>query len=131
MVLQEKLRGTNMTNTYSVTTFLMIFSHIRYELAGIDEIVDPSELVRTTLNVFSKPWEIFVRGILVREHIPSWEKLWDDFVQQELRGGSGYSSQQQGGDGDEGDLSLLEKGKKKTKKGPSSNNREEVSSRRI
>jgi hypothetical protein len=27
------------------------------------------------LNGFSKPWESFVRGIVAREHMPSWERL--------------------------------------------------------
>jgi hypothetical protein len=116
MVLQEKLRGTKMSKTDSVTSFLTIFSQIRDELAAIGEIVHPSELVRTTINGFSKPWESFVRGIMAREHMPKWERLWDDFVQEELRVGSLSTSQQRGGD-DEGDLSLLAKGKKKTKKG--------------
>lgn len=49
--------------------------------------------------------------------MPSWERLQDDFVYEELRFGSGSTSQQHGGD-DEGDLALLAKGKKKTKKGP-------------
>ena len=49
--------------------------------------------------------------------MPSWGRLWDDFVQVELRVRSGSTSQQRGGD-DKGDLSLLGKGKKKTKKGP-------------
>jgi hypothetical protein len=50
MVLQEKLRGTKMTKTDSVTSFLTRFSQIRDELAAVGEIVDPSELVRTTLR---------------------------------------------------------------------------------
>jgi hypothetical protein len=49
--------------------------------------------------------------------MPSWERILDDFVQEELRVGSGSTSQHRGGDGDE-DLALLVKGKKKTKKGP-------------
>jgi hypothetical protein len=118
MVLQEKLRGTKMEKTDTVTSFLTRFSQIRDELAAVGEIVDPSELVWTTLNGFSKPWESFVRGIVAREHMPSWERLWDDFVQEELRVGSGSSSQQRGEDGDEGDLALLAKGKKKTKQWP-------------
>jgi hypothetical protein len=48
--------------------------------------------------------------------MPSWERLWDDFVQEELRVGSRSTSQQRGGD-DEGDLALFAKGKK-TKKSP-------------
>jgi hypothetical protein len=69
------------------------------------------------INGFSKPWESFVRGIVAREHMPSWERLWDDFVQEELRVGLGSTSQQRGGDDGE-DLALSAKGKKKTKKGP-------------
>jgi hypothetical protein len=60
MVLQEKLRGTKMTKTDSVTSYLTRFSQIHDELAVVGEIVDPSELVRTALNGFSKPWESFV-----------------------------------------------------------------------
>jgi hypothetical protein len=48
--------------------------------------------VRAALNGFSKPWESVVRGIVAREHMPSWERLWDDFVQKELRIGSGLVS---------------------------------------
>jgi hypothetical protein len=72
MVLQEKLRGTKMMKTDSVTSFLTRFSQIRDELAVVGEIVDPFELVRIALNGFSKPWESFVRGIVAREHMPSW-----------------------------------------------------------
>jgi len=79
--------------------------------------VDPFELVREALNGFSKPWEMFVRGIVAKEHVPTWEGLWDEFLQEDLRFGSRYSSQQHGMD-DEGDISLLEKGNKKTKKAP-------------
>jgi hypothetical protein len=59
-VLQEKLRGTKMMKTNSVTSFLTRFSHICDELESIGEIIDPYELVRTTLNGFSKHWESFV-----------------------------------------------------------------------
>jgi hypothetical protein len=75
MVLQEKLRGTKMTKIDSVTSFLTRFSHIRDELAVVGKIVDPSELVMTALNGFSKPWESLVRGIVAREHKPGWEAL--------------------------------------------------------
>jgi hypothetical protein len=75
MVLQEKLRGTKIMKTDSVTSFLTRFSQIRDELTAVGEIVDPSQLVRTTLNGFSKPWESFVRGIVAIEHMPSWDRL--------------------------------------------------------
>jgi hypothetical protein len=48
MVLQEMLRGTKTTKTDLVTSILTRFSHIHDELTVGGEIVDPSELVKTT-----------------------------------------------------------------------------------
>jgi hypothetical protein len=46
MVLQGKLRGTKMTKTDSVASFLTRFSQICDELAAVGKIVDPLELAR-------------------------------------------------------------------------------------
>jgi hypothetical protein len=64
----------------SVTSFLGRFTQIRDELAAVEEILDPYFMVRTTLNNFSKPWGSFVLGIVAREVMPTWERIWDDFV---------------------------------------------------
>lgn len=63
------------------------------------------------LNGFSKSWETFIRGIVVWENMPSWERLSDDLVQEELRVDSVSSSGQRGGDEDT--VALATKGKKK------------------
>jgi hypothetical protein len=94
MVLQEKLRGTKMWKTYIVTSYLSRFTQIRDEFGAVGDIVDSLELVRTTLNGFTKSWESFVHGIVAREHMSSRERLWDDFIQEETRHGSGSTSQQ-------------------------------------
>jgi hypothetical protein len=52
-----------------------------------------TELVRTTLNGFTKQWDMFVRGVVAREKLPSWERLWDDFTQEELRVDASQASQ--------------------------------------
>ena len=78
--------------------------------------MDPKFMVRTTLNKFPKPSGSFVRGIVAKEVMPSWERLWDDFVQEELRCSFGSSGKQHISEGDE-NLSLWTKGKKKTSKG--------------
>jgi hypothetical protein len=67
--------------------------------------VDLDILVSTVLNNFSKPWGSFVRGIVAREVMPNWERLCDDFVQEELICNSGSSGQQRISEGDE-DLAL-------------------------
>jgi hypothetical protein len=75
--------------------------------------VDPDFMVRTNLNKFIKPWGSFVQGIVSREVMPTWERLWDDFVQEEMRCISEYLGQHQIPHGDE-DLALWTKRKKKT-----------------
>ena len=93
------------------------------ELAAVGEIVDSAELIWVALNGFSKSWESFVRGIVARENMPSWERLLDDFVQEELRVGSTSTSSQHGG-GDADTVALAVKGKKKAdKKGPKGGNK--------
>ena len=105
-----------MLKTESVTSYLGRFTQIRDELVAVGEIVDLHFMVRTTLNSFSKPWGSFVQGIVAREVMPTQERLWDDFVQEELRCSSGSSGQQRISEGDE-DLALWSKGKKKVGKG--------------
>jgi hypothetical protein len=55
-------------------------------------------------------------GIVSREIVPTWERLWDDFIQEDTRLTSETSEQQQTLQGDE-DLCLWTKDKKKTDKG--------------
>jgi hypothetical protein len=75
MVLQAKLKSIQMLNFETVPTYLDRFTQIRDELAAFGEIVDLDFLVRTALNSFSKPWGSFVRGIVTREVMPTWERL--------------------------------------------------------
>ena len=58
-------------------------TQVRDKLGAVGEAIVDSDLVRTTLNGVSKQWAIFVEGIVSREKLPSWERLWDDFVQEE------------------------------------------------
>jgi hypothetical protein len=121
MVLHDRLRGIRMLKDESVTSFLGRFTQIRDELGAVGEVVEPNSLVRQALNSFTKPWGPFVRGIVAREALPTWERMWDDFVQEEIRlaseaSGQRQQQQQQTGQGEE-DLALWAKGKKKVGRG--------------
>jgi hypothetical protein len=116
MVLQDRLKSIKMLDFESVTSFLGRFTELRDELVAIGEIVDTGFMVRTTLNNFTKPCGPFIRGIVALEVMPTWERLWDDFVQEETRLTSKSSGQQRITQGGE-DLALWTKGKKKIDKG--------------
>jgi hypothetical protein len=47
------------------------------------------------MNSFTKPWGPFVCGIVAREVMPTWERMWDDFVQEEIRLATEASGQRQ------------------------------------
>jgi hypothetical protein len=80
MVLHDRLRGIRMLKDESVTSFLGRFTRIRDELGAVGEVVEPNSLVRQALHSFTKPWAPFVQGIVAREALPTWERMWDDFV---------------------------------------------------
>jgi hypothetical protein len=85
MVLHDRLRGIRMLKSESVTSFLGRYNQIRDVLGAIAEVVEPNSMVRTALNNFTKPWGPFIHGIVSREVMPTWERMWDDFVQEETR----------------------------------------------
>jgi hypothetical protein len=85
MVMFDGLRGIRMLKNESVTSYLGQYTQIRDDLAAAREVVDPDSMVRTALNNFIKPWGPFVRGIVAREIMPTWERLWDDSIQEETR----------------------------------------------
>jgi hypothetical protein len=53
--------------------------------AAIGEVVNPNSLVREAMNSFTKSWDPFVWGIVSREVMPTWERMWDDSIQEEIR----------------------------------------------
>ena len=69
------------------------------------------------MNGVEKPWVGFVEAIVARENLPSWDKIWDDFVQEETQRGlmHGISSTSKK---DEENVAFSAKGKKQFKKGP-------------
>jgi hypothetical protein len=94
MVLHDRLRGIHMLEDESVTSFHGRYTQIRDEFAVVEEVVNPNSLVRQAMNSFTKPWGPFVRGIVAREVMPTSERMWDDFVQEEIRLATEASGQQ-------------------------------------
>jgi hypothetical protein len=92
MVLQERLRSTKMAKGESVVHYLTRLTQIRDQLGAVGEKTEESELLSVALNGFSKSWDVFVRGVVAREKLPNWLRLWDDFVQKDIRLGQSRSS---------------------------------------
>ena len=118
MGLRDKMKAIRMKGSESVVTYVSRFTDFRDELAATGETVAESEFVRTALHGFPKSWEVFVEGIVARKHLPNWNRLWSDYVQNEIRRSHSGTVKQQ----EEENLALATKGRKgKSKQGASSN----------
>lgn len=47
--------------------------------------VENEELVSIAMNGFPEPCEFFVQNVCGHEHVPTFERLWDAFIQEETR----------------------------------------------
>ena len=63
------MKTIRMKGSESVVAYLSRFTDVRDELTAIGDAVADTELVRTALHGFPKSWEVFVEGIVAREHL--------------------------------------------------------------
>ena len=68
-----------------VTSYLTRLRLVKDELAAIGDSPSDDELVRIALNGFTKQWGVFVQVVSGRDTLPSWDRLWTDFTQEEFR----------------------------------------------
>ena len=81
-----------MAKTDNASSYLTWISQVHDELIVVDEKVDDADLVRVAL--FSQPSHDFVRAVVGRDNMPSWDILWDEFTQEVLRSISTSTGQQ-------------------------------------
>jgi hypothetical protein len=85
LTLKSQLQSTKMTKGDTVSIFFMKLSEIKEQLETIGEIMSDRELVLTTLQNLPKSWEPFLQSISGREALPTFDRLWTDCTQEELR----------------------------------------------
>ena len=78
MVLREKPKSIKMNKGENMVSYLTRITQVQDEPGAVGERVLDVGLVRTTLNAVTKPWFVFVEFVGAREHMPTWDRLWDD-----------------------------------------------------
>jgi hypothetical protein len=68
-----------------MVSYLPRITKLKDQLAAIGTKVEDEELVPIALNGFASSWKPFVQGVCAHEKLPTFDKLWDDFVQEEIR----------------------------------------------
>jgi hypothetical protein len=85
LTLKGQLQNIKMTKGDTVAIFFMKMSEVRDWLAAIGEIISDRELVLTTLNDLPRHWEPFLQSISGRAELPTFDRLWTDCTQEEIR----------------------------------------------
>lgn len=98
-----------MIDTNIVATYLTKISQVRDALGVAGEKVEDEELVQHALNRFTTKRHTFLEGVVARERLLDWTRLWDDFVQEESLEETFQNSNQ----GSEENVALVAKEKRK------------------
>jgi hypothetical protein len=85
LTLKGQLQNIKMTKGDTIVAFFMKMSEIRDQLGVIGEIISDRELVLTTLNNIPKHWEPFLQSINGREKLLTFDRLWTNCTQEEIR----------------------------------------------
>ena len=67
LVLEDKLKSTNMMQGEGVTSYLTRLSQVQDELTAIGVTIANFDMVRIALKGFTKEWKPFIKAIIARE----------------------------------------------------------------
>lgn len=59
-------------------------SQVQDELVITSVTIANSDVVRISLKMFTPEWRLFIKGIISRDKLRIWNRLWDGFIQEEL-----------------------------------------------
>jgi hypothetical protein len=85
MLLKNKVTNAHMSDTDTMASYLMKITTLRDQLLVIELKIIDKELVPIAKNGFSSCHGYFVQVVYVCEKLPIFEKLWDDFIQEETK----------------------------------------------
>jgi len=100
-----------MAKSYSVATYFVKLSQLRDQINTIGDTIEYVKFVIVTLNGFSSSWEPFVHSICGQEEFPKFDRLWNNYFQEEARSLSKNNLQKPHDEGSQALASHARKGK--------------------
>jgi transposase InsO family protein len=85
MNLRTQLKNTRMQKGETVQDYFSRVSQFKEQLEAIGDKLDEDELVMTTLNGLTRPWDAFIQTICARKEKLQFDSLWEECVQEEAR----------------------------------------------
>jgi hypothetical protein len=85
MNLRTQLKNTKMQKGETVQDYFSRVTHFKEPLEAIGDNLDEDELIMTTLNGLTRPWDAFIETICARKEKLQFDSLWEECVQEEAR----------------------------------------------
>jgi hypothetical protein len=85
MNLRTQLKNTRMQKGETIQGYFSIISQFKEQLEAIEDTIDEDELMMTTLNGLTRPWDAFIQTICARKDKLQFDSLWEECVQEEAR----------------------------------------------
>jgi Tfp pilus assembly protein PilN len=85
MNLRTQLKNTRMQRGESIQEYFSKISQFKEQLEAIRDAIDEDELIMTTLNGLSRPWDAFIQTICARKEKLLFDGLWEECIQEESR----------------------------------------------
>jgi hypothetical protein len=85
MNLRTQLKNTRMQKGESIQEYFSRISEFKEQLEEIGDTIDEDELIMTTLNGLTRPWDAFIQTICARTEKLKFDSLWEECIQEESR----------------------------------------------
>ena len=85
MNLRAQLKGTKMREGESIQYYFTRASQFREHISAIGDTLYEDELVMTSLNGLTRPWDSFIQFMCDRKESIKFEIVWEDWIQEQAR----------------------------------------------
>jgi hypothetical protein len=85
MNLRTQLKSTRMQKGETIQEYFSRISQFKEQLEAIEDTIDEDELIMTTLNGLTRPWDAFIQTICARKEKLHFDSLREECVQEEAR----------------------------------------------
>jgi hypothetical protein len=77
MNLRTQLKNTRMQKGESIQEYFSRISQFKEQLEEIGDTIDEYEIIMTTLNDLTRPWDAFIQTICARTEKITFDGLWE------------------------------------------------------
>jgi hypothetical protein len=85
MNLRTQLKNTRMQKGELIQGYFSRISEFKEQLEAIGDTIDEDELIMTTLNGLTRPWDAFIQTVCARKEKLQFDNLWEECIQEESR----------------------------------------------